>query len=141
MDKTTKIVNCKVAYIRPEYSDLKEWSEDPSNIYIARGGIVFVKNEEGKKERYPKRDSIFANPFKVKKKNNGGGDNRIEVLDLYEKYIIKKIEDEELYNDLIFLKGKSLGCWCKERDKEVKCHGDILIKLLERYQVTGKLRE
>ena len=140
MDKT-KVVNCKVAYIRPEYYDLKEWSEDPSNIYIARAGIVFVKNEYGKKERYPKKDSIFANPFKVKKNNNGIGDNRIDVIDLYEEYITKKIEDEELYNDLLFLKNKSLGCWCKEKNKEVKCHGDILIKLLERYEKTGSIRE
>ena len=60
---------------------------------------------------------------------------------MYEDYIIKKIETENLYDELRNLKGKSLGCWCKESDKEVACHGDVLVKLLERLERTGSIRE
>lgn len=45
-----------------------------------------------------------------------------ECLNLYEKYI----RGSDLYNSLDELKGKELGCWCKPN----RCHGDILIKLL-----------
>ena len=47
--------------------------------------------------------------------------NRAEALEKYEKYLL---ENETLYNSLIELKGKTLGCWCKPN----KCHGDILVK-------------
>merc|ERR1712232_583390 len=51
------------------------------------GGVVFVKSssENGKsekKERFPKKSSIFANPFKV-----GKDGTRDEVLELYETWI------------------------------------------------------
>jgi len=29
------------------------------------------------------------------------------------------------------LRGKRLGCWCKKKGREVPCHGDILVKLLQ----------
>ena len=71
----TKVVNCKVKYIRAlGFNNLKEWCDDENNIYIGRKGIVFVDtdkiDENGKKikERFPKYNSLFANPFKVKKK-------------------------------------------------------------------------
>jgi hypothetical protein len=42
------VVNCKVQYIRPKYNNLKEWMNDPNNIYIGRGGVVFID-----KKRFP----------------------------------------------------------------------------------------
>lgn len=36
------VVNVKVAFIRPEYQNLKEWMQDNKNVYIGRKGIVFV---------------------------------------------------------------------------------------------------
>ena len=54
------IVNCKVKHIRPKYNNLKEWTEDNNNVYIARGGIVFIN-----KQRFPLFSSNFANPFKI----------------------------------------------------------------------------
>ena len=47
--------------------------------------------------------------------------NRAEALEKYEKYLL---ENETLFNSLIELQGKTLGCWCKPN----KCHGDILVK-------------
>tara|TARA_Y100000589_G_scaffold292563_1_gene296797 strand:+ start:57 stop:494 length:438 start_codon:yes stop_codon:yes gene_type:complete len=138
----TKVVNCKVKYIRPlGYNNLKEWCDDENNIYIGRKGIVFVDSaridKDGKKikERYPKYNSLFANPFKVKKNKDG----RNEVVGNYEEYIIKKIENENLYDELLSLEGKNLGCWCKESNRHVGCHGDVLLKLLKNYKENGKL--
>ena len=122
--KSLHPVNCKVGYIRPEYDNLKEWTEDPNNIYIGRKGVVFISNKEtGKKERFPKEDSEFCNPFKIGKQGD-----REEVLNKYEEYIRKKIENNnELKKKLINMRGKNLGCWCYPE----KCHGDILLKIIE----------
>ena len=116
--------NCKVAFIRPEFRNLKEWCEDPRNVYIARRGVVFVK-EGDRKFRYPERDSLFANPFKVGK--NG---TRTEVIDQYRVYITRKLEEnEDLVEELLKLRGKNLGCWCHPE----ACHGDVLLEMIERY--------
>tara|TARA_B100001094_G_C18149555_1_gene782836 strand:+ start:491 stop:943 length:453 start_codon:yes stop_codon:yes gene_type:complete len=136
----TTIINCKVKYIRPYFKNLKDWIEHENNIYIGRKGIVFVdtdkidENRKKIKERFPKKDSIWANPFKVKKNNNGDSDNRNIAIENYKKYIIKKIQDENLYEELLSLEGKNLGCWCKEPNKYVPCHGDILLQLLQNYK-------
>lgn len=113
----TKVVNVKVKYIRPKYNNLKEWCSDKNNYYIGRKGIVFINGE-----RYPKKDSIFANPYKV------GKDGDIdEVLYKYKKYIKNKIkENPEILEEI---KNKNLGCWCHPN----KCHGDILKKILKKY--------
>ena len=81
MRSDTIIVNVKVQYIRPRYANLKEWVEDESNIYIGRGGVVFIDGQ-----RFPKKQSIWANPFKVQNNKNE------LVLPPYEKYIREKIE-------------------------------------------------
>lgn len=52
------VCNVKVADIRPTYKDLKEWCADENNVYIGRKGIVFITDEAGTKERYPKQDSL-----------------------------------------------------------------------------------
>ena len=36
MSDITKVVNCKVQYIRPEFKNLKEWINSPNNVYIGR---------------------------------------------------------------------------------------------------------
>jgi len=114
----SKVVNVSVKFIRPQYKDLKDWTLNENNVYIGRGGIVFIKNGD-KKERFPKRDSIWANPFKV-------GDDRKTCLEKYEEYIREKLKNPEMVDELKKLKGKQLGCWCKPQS----CHGDILLKLI-----------
>jgi Domain of unknown function (DUF4326) len=109
------VCNVKVAHIRPQYQNLKEWCEDPNNVYIGRRGIVFID-----KVRYPTKDSIYANPYKVSKTLT-----REDVIRMYRDYIIKKISSGEI--DIEALRGKNLGCWCKPE----ACHGDVLIELLE----------
>jgi hypothetical protein len=113
----TNVVNCKVKYIRPKYNNLKEWMDDPNNIYIGRGGVVFIDNK-----RFPSNGSPFSNPFK-----DGPLEERIEK---YRIYMSKKLkEDDTLVKALLQLKGKNLGCWCKPE----KCHGDVLIELINEY--------
>ena len=113
----TSVVNVKVKYIRPQFQNLKEWTQDPNNVYIGRPGIVFID-----KERFPKKGSIWANPFKVSVKLT-----RKDSLEKYEIYIREKIETEAVYKELLQLNGKNLGCWCKPEE----CHGDILLKILK----------
>ena len=112
------IVNVKVKYIRNlGYDNLREWMKDNNNVYIGRAGIVFI---DGK--RYPEKQSIFANPFKITKNTS-----REDVIEKYKKYIINKInENPNMKEELIKLKGKNLGCWCHPE----ACHGDVLLELL-----------
>lgn len=106
------VVNVRVKNIRPKYANLKEWRSDPENVYIGRGRVVLIDGE-----RYPRYDSIFANPFK--------GEDAIEK---YRKYLVKSfLHDHIRLEDLDELKGKNLGCWCKPE----KCHGDVVIEFLE----------
>lgn len=111
------IVNVRVAHIRPKYQNLKEWMQDPNNVYIGRGEIVFIDNV-----RFPPIGSLFCNPFKI-----GKDGTREEVLRKYESYIINRLNnDPELCQQFLQLKGKTLGCWCHPDP----CHGDVLLRLL-----------
>ncbi len=110
------VINVKVSNIRPKYNNLKEWIEDPDNIYIGRGGVVFI---DGK--RYPQTNSPFANPYKI-----GKDGTRDDVIEKYKTLIEQKIsEDKEFKSSIKKLKGKNLGCWCKPEP----CHGDILFQI------------
>jgi len=110
----TTIINVKVKNIRPTYDTLYDWMKNPQNEYIGRSGVVFINNE-----RFPKKTSQWANPFTVKK------EGRDKCLELYEAWVREKIKKEGI-EDIKKLKNKVLGCWCKPE----KCHGDILIKIL-----------
>lgn len=56
--------------------------------------------------------------------------SRKEAIDAYKEWITKG-EGQHLLNDLHELKGKTLGCWCKdENGKGKSCHGDVLVELV-----------
>ena len=114
----TKIVNVKVAELRPEYQNLTEWLEDDSHIYIGRDMSFYVDGAYKSKWHNPYK---VAKPKKIYKK--GDYHTLDESLELYENYI----RSSKLINDIEELRGKTLGCWCKPN----KCHGDILIKILD----------
>jgi hypothetical protein len=114
------VVNVSVKYIRPDYENLEEWMNDDDNEYIARKGIVFINGK-----RFPAHDSMWANPYKINADND-----RETVIELYEKYLRNLLKNEKILKKFLKLKGKTLGCWCKPE----ACHGDIILKLLKKYE-------
>lgn len=115
------VENVKVKFIRPKgYCNLKEWIDDSKNVYIGRAGIVFID-----KQRYPKSNSPFCNPYKI---NRDG--TREEVIEKYGVYITNKIKERpELVQKLLDMKDKTLGCWCYPE----LCHGNVLLELINVY--------
>lgn len=79
--------------------------KEPYDVYIGRG-------------------SVWGNPYTVQ------AYSRELCIAMYEQYIRQRLHQEpDLYLQLLELKGKTLGCFCKPK----ACHGDILIKLIEEY--------
>lgn len=76
---------------------------------------------------YIGRGSIWGNPYTIEEHG------RDKAIALYQVYIIDQLDNEpELVKQLLLLKGKTLGCFCKPKP----CHGDILVKLIDRYSNT-----
>lgn len=92
------------------YSDFKDWSSSENHVYIGRNTSFYVPGTFKSK---------WANPFSAKKYG------REKCLQMYEEYIKN---NPELLDSLHELQGKILGCWCKPE----ACHGDVLIKLLNK---------
>lgn len=79
--------------------------KEPYDVYIGRG-------------------SVWGNPYTVQ------AYGRELCIQMYEQYIRLRLHQEpDLYLQLLALKGKRLGCFCKPK----ACHGDILIKLIQEY--------
>ncbi len=118
-----KIINIKkTELVKNGYTDFSQWNLDINHIYIGRNMSHYVPGTNA---------SIWGNPYhvvKTGKKYNG-------VLKLYtideslEKYRQYVENNPNLLNRLSDLKGKVLGCWCKPN----KCHGDILVELVNKY--------
>lgn len=83
--------------------------------------VVNKKNHiPTKDDVYIGRGSKWGNPFPMKVESD-----REEVLQLYREHLSNS---PNLLNALSELEGKTLVCFCKPK----KCHGDILIELLEK---------
>ena len=125
-NSNTQVTNVSLVNIRPQYKNLVEWiGNKGENVYIGRGRVVFIDGI-----RYPLYDSVWANPYKITSELP-----REKVLELYSVYIEEKIKNNNnLIHELLKLKGKTLGCWCKPEC----CHGDILIRLIEKYEQENK---
>jgi hypothetical protein len=78
---------------------------------------------------YIGRGSIWGNPFVM-----GRDGDRDEVIEKYELWLLGHIsapgnpEKPTLTKAKQELKGRVLGCFCKPKN----CHGDVLVKILER---------
>jgi hypothetical protein len=121
----TRVVNVRVAHIRPKHPDLRAWCADRDNVYIGRGGIVFLDDGTGTgaRCRYPPRGSLFANQFKV-----GKHGDHARVVELYRQHVKSLLgESSEARELFAALRGKNLGCWCKPGP----CHGDVLVEMLQ----------
>ena len=72
---------------------------------------------------YIGRGSPFGNPFRI-----GRDGSREQVIELYRQKIIKRMISDELFVDEVMaLRGKRLGCYCKP----LACHGDVIVELIE----------
>jgi hypothetical protein len=123
----TSVVSVRAQNLRPKYRNLKEWMEFADNEYIGRGGVVFIGNKQ-----FTYHGSKWGNPFKITKDCS-----RDECIRQFEVYIRDKIQAENLQEELLSLKGKALGCWCKPE----ACHGDVLLRLIEEYSLLYGTKE
>ena len=100
--------------ITPIYKNIKDWINDPNNVYIGRAGMHYIDGEF-----YPKTSSPFYNPFRI---GSSG-----EILNKYRTYLKGKLsQDKELFSLFLQLKDKNLGCWCNSD----YCHGNVIIDLI-----------
>ncbi len=96
--------------------------QDPSNLYVGRSGRIFIYYPYIGPEIFHYKSSKWQNPYKV-----GIGHYKYtleESLKLYQRHII----DTGLVNNLQELRGKTLGCFCDQRND---CHAKILVKMYE----------
>ncbi len=82
----------------------------PFDVYIGRAIAEFD-------------ESPWHNPFRIEV-----GCGRDCVCEKYEAYVRA---NPELMARLGELRGKTVGCWCKDKHgKGKRCHGDVLVKLV-----------
>ena len=67
------------------------------------------------------RGTIFGNPYEI-----GIDGDRDQVIERYQKWFNFMLRDPIFYQALYTLKNKRLGCFCKQKDREVKCHADTI---------------
>lgn len=76
----------------------------------------------------------FGNPYFLRDANNEL--ERAEVIAKYRKYFYARIEEDlEFRQAVLSLRGKTLGCFCKQPDREVACHGDVIVEWLNENEV------
>jgi hypothetical protein len=69
---------------------------------------------------YIGRPSIFGNPYSMKSYT------RKMCIELYKGYFKYKLNLPVFREEVLKLKGKTLGCYCKP----LACHGDIILEWL-----------
>jgi hypothetical protein len=83
-----------------------------------------VNKYKSKFDIYIGRPSIFGNPFSI-----GKDGDRDEVIKKFRTYFNQRIKkDAHFKQEVLKLKGKTLGCYCKPQD----CHGDVIANYLDR---------
>lgn len=98
--------------------------------------VVHVNSQEWKDtpeaERvYIGRPSEWGNPFVI-----GKDGNREEVIAKHEAKLLRWAREHSglFREDMLALRGKTLGCFCKAKKpglKDKPCHGDILARLAD----------
>lgn len=113
----TTVIHIKTA---PEW-----WRTDEHFVYIGRQN----------------RGMHFGNPFSSKPRNIAEVqvESRQESVQAFRLWITgedhQEIEPERrewVLRNLHTLQGKTLVCFCKQLDRFVSCHGDVLAKLADR---------
>jgi hypothetical protein len=97
--------------------------------------VVHCKRDEydvyiGRKHKSGLPQSIYANPFIIDVHGT-----REEVVDKYRRWLNKEIQVEgsrpPTIPEVLLLRGKKLGCWCKGGDV---CHGAVLADICNNFQ-------
>lgn len=84
---------------------------------------IVVNKYRSNYDVYIGRGSKWGNPFVI-----GQDGSRDEVIEKYHEWILTQPQ----IKDLEELRGKRLGCFCKPN----RCHGDILVELLNDLEVS-----
>jgi len=84
-----------------------------------------VNKTKGKFDVYIGRSSFFGNPYKI-----GVDGNREEVIEKYKDWFEDRLKDEIFLMEVLELRGKVLGCYCKPE----ACHGDVIVEFLDNYK-------
>jgi len=74
---------------------------------------------------YGARGSLLGNPYEI-----GKDGTRDEVCDRYIIWFNHLLKSAVFKRELLKLKGGKLGCFCKQKDKEVRCHLDYVAEYL-----------
>lgn len=93
---------------------------------MAETRVVHFKKEPF--DVYIGKPSKWSNPYSYKEGTLAKFmvRDRKEAIEKFEQYLLN---NKELMNSIRELKGKTLGCWCKNADGSgPSCHGDILKK-------------
>ena len=104
----------KKEFLKHEGTSLSKWVQDPNHLYIHRN-LSFHLKKKGVS------DSIWYKNIKDLQKFVNDEDK--DYLSIYEKCIRST---PELWDSLLNLENKALGCWCEPSQP---CHADVLIKL------------
>ncbi|MEP7342635.1 MAG: DUF4326 domain-containing protein [Acidobacteriota bacterium] len=82
---------------------------------------------------YIGRPSLIGNPFRI-----GAHGTREQVIAKYREWLWQQIKERGgVYRELCRMVGEArkgdltLICWCKERSRQVACHGDVVRAALE----------
>ena len=99
--------------------------------------VVDIHKKNGKREHF---DVYIGRKIQYHKefKKDSKWRNRSKNLEEYEQWV-----RQNLWSDLSELKGKTLGCWCVNTTqlKPVKCHGQILMKLVLEEELETELKK
>lgn len=97
--------------------------KNKNNIYVGRHGRIFITDPITKEKRiFNYKSSDWKNPYLFK-----NFDTTKECLDMYRDHLVKT----KLIDRVSELKGKCLGCFCKQIPGEVNCHAQVLCELAE----------
>lgn len=90
---------------------------------------------------YIGRPTLLGNPFKI-----GAHGTREEVIAQYRVWLWQQIKERgEVFQELQRLATKAqqgelvLLCWCKEAERDVPCHGDVLRAAIQWLNTSGKI--
>lgn len=98
------------------------------NLRLEKCDVKICRNKFGKIPR-PPLEGCFGNPIHLINVNDE--QERQVCVAKYKEYFYARIELDLDFRDAVLgLRGKTLGCFCKQPDREVACHGDIIVEWL-----------